>query len=123
MSPLAKEIYKQLRKQLLAGVYSLTYGQLAALVGKHHPTHPRSRRLHAALTEVTQACRAQALPCLPALVWRASLLRPSDGYYAVAHPRARTEKSRVEAWRREHASVLAAAARYPATPPELAEQA
>lgn len=119
MSPLATAIYKQLRKQLLSGVYSLTYGELAALVGKRHPTHPRSPRLHAALTEVSEACRARALPCLPALVWRASLLRPSDGYYAVAHPRMRTERSRVEAWRREHAAVLAAAARYPAALAEV----
>lgn len=119
MSPLAKEIYKQLRKQLLAGTESLTYRELADLVGKHHATHPRSPRLHAALTEVTRACRARSLPCLPALVWRASLSRPSDGYYAVAHPRQRTEKSRVEAWRREHASVLAAAARYPTTLPDV----
>lgn len=115
MSPLANEIYKQLRRQLRANVFSMTYRELVDLVARKHTTHPRSRNLYAALTEVTEACRSANLPCLPAIVWRADLLRPSDGYYAVAHPRARTEKSRVEAWRREHASVLAATERYPAT--------
>ena len=113
MTPLAREIYKHLRRQLRNHVFSMTYGELAAVVGTKHPTHPRSRKLHAALTEVSEACRANGLPCLPALVWRADLARPSDGYYAIAHPRARTEKSRVEAWEREHTAVIAAVERYP----------
>ena len=57
--------------------------------------------------------RANALPCMPAAVWRASGRRPGDGYYAIAHPRARTEEARVAAWEREHAAVLSAMPRYP----------
>lgn len=113
MTPLANAIYKQLRRQAIAGVPSITYGDLVKLLGKKHESHPRSRRLYAALTEVTVACRAADLPCLPALVCRADLQRPSDGYYAVAHPRLRTEPSRIEAWQREVSSVLGAADRYP----------
>jgi hypothetical protein len=88
----------------------LTYGQLAAAV----EVHQRSPALHAALGEVTNACRHAHLPCLPALVCRADSKRPSDGYYKVAHPRAHTDEARISAWEREHAKVLEAAATFPA---------
>jgi hypothetical protein len=113
MSPLALEIYRQLLRLVRAGHPSITYAELARLVGKKHPTHQRSPHFHAALGEVSAACRANALPCLPAVVWRASGRRPGDGYYAVAHPRARTDRARIAAWEREHAAVLAAIDRYP----------
>jgi len=109
MSALAKEIYKQLLRRLRSGERAITYGELAAAVSEHH----RSPQFHAALTEVSQACRAQDLPCLPALVCNARLHRPSDGYYHVAHPRARTEKSRVAAWQHEHERVVKEADRFP----------
>lgn len=88
MSPLASSIYKQLRKRLRTRTPSLTY---AALV---RDIHPRSPRLHAALGEVGHACRHDALPCLPAIVWRRGTRRPSNGYYKVAHPRAHTPDAR-----------------------------
>jgi hypothetical protein len=113
MSPLAHEIYRQLLRHLRAGQASITYGALAALVSKKHPTHHRSPSFHAALGEVTAACRDASVPCLPAIVWSASDQRPSSGYYTVAHPRARTERSRAEAWAREHAEVVRSAARFP----------
>jgi hypothetical protein len=112
MSPLATEIYKQLRRTLRSRS-SITYRELAVLVGRRHPTHQRSRRFHAALTEVTAACRERALPCLPAIVWSATTKRPSGGYYRAAHPRARTDDTRVAAWEREHAAVIREAVTFP----------
>ena len=115
MTPLAHEIYRQLLRHLRANKHSITYAELAAAVSKKLPTHQRSSTFHAALGEVTSACRAAGLPCLPATVWSAGIHRPSTGYYSIAHPRARTEKSRLEAWEREHASVVRDIARFPLT--------
>lgn len=113
MSPLATAIYRQLRRRLRADDPSVTYRELAHGLDYRHATHPRSPRLHAALTEVTEACREAGLPCLPALVCAAATHRPSTGYYKVAHPRARTDVARVTAWRRERARVLREASRFP----------
>lgn len=113
MSPLAHEIYRQLLRHLRAGNPSITYAELAHKVSKRLPTHQRSSQFHAALGELTVACRANALPCIPAAVWRASARRPGGGYYAIAHPRARTDDARVTAWEREHAAVVSAVDRYP----------
>jgi hypothetical protein len=68
--------------------------------------HPRDPRFHAALTEVAEACRHAKLPCLPAIVWRADKHRPSDGYYKVAHPTARSDADKRKSWEREHARVI-----------------
>jgi hypothetical protein len=103
VSPLARSIYRQLVKHVRAGNISITYGGLAATVDQH----PRSAKLHAALTEVTEACRTRGMPVLPAIVWRADADHPSDGYYKVAHPRARSFKSQLAAWEQEHARVIA----------------
>ncbi len=113
MTPLATEIYKQLRATLRTR-HSITYGELAERVSRKQPTHHRSAKLRAALTEVTAACRAHDLPALPAIVWSAATHRPSSGYYAAAHPRARTDDSRKAAWEREHAAVVRSADNYPA---------
>jgi hypothetical protein len=112
MSPLARTIYRQLRKHLRAGHPSITYRGLAALAGEFHP---RSPSFHAALGEVAHACRHAALPVLPAIVWSAGANRPSTGYYKVAHPRAHTDEARRAAWQREHARVVASAAQFPAS--------
>jgi citrate lyase beta subunit len=114
MTPLASEIYRQLVRRVRTRQPSITYAELAALASKRIPTHQRSRRLHAALSEVTLACRAHGLPCLPAIVWRKGTTRPSDGYFKVAYPKVRTERGRAAAWAAEHDRVLAVAARYPA---------
>lgn len=103
MTALATEIYQHLRKN----PQLTTYGELAAAVS----SHPRSRRFHAALTEVSHSCRAEALPCLPALVQLASASRPSSGYFAVAHPRAKTAEAQERALVRELAAIKGA--RYP----------
>ena len=103
-SPLARDIYRHLVKHVRAGKPSITYGELATAV----ELHPRSGKLHAALTEVTEACRARGLPMLPAIVWRADANHPSDGYYKIAHPRARSFKSQLAAWEQEHARVIGA---------------
>jgi hypothetical protein len=89
----------------------VTYRELADAIGRAAPalaTHPRSARLHAALGEVTRACQASRLPCLTALVVRADSRRPSGGYYATAHPRARSDRGRIAAWERELVRVIAA---------------
>ena len=117
MSPLAHEIYRQLRRHLRTGNASITYGELAAAVSKKHPTHHRSPSFHAALGEVTAACRTARLPCLAAIVWRASGQCPGGGYYKAAHPRARTEKAQLAAWEREHADVVCDAAKFPPSLP------
>jgi hypothetical protein len=98
MSPLARTIYKQLRRRVRSEP-SITYGELAVALGKHS-LHPRSPRLYAALGEVSNACRHEHLSYLPAIVWRADTRRPSAGCYKVAHPRASTEAARVAAWER-----------------------
>lgn len=116
MTPLAQRIYQQLLRRARSATPAITYAELASVLGRH-AVHPRSPKLHAALGEVTNACRHEGLPCLPALVWRADRRRPSDGYYKAAHPRAHTDAARIAAWEREHASVLASLARYP---PKLA---
>jgi hypothetical protein len=114
MSPLANEIYKHLIKLLKKQRHATTYGELAVDVSRKIPTHQRSPRLHAALGEVSRACRAAQLPCLPALVCRADSQRPSDGYYKLAHPRARTDRARIAAWQRERDRVVGEAERFPA---------
>ena len=113
MSPLAQHIYQHLRRRLRSARPSITYGELAAALDYRFSTHPRSPRLHAALTEVGRACRASGLPCLTAIVWVAGARRPSTGYYKIAHPRAATDTARRAAWQREHARVLLAAAAFP----------
>lgn len=115
MTPLAHEIYRQLLRHLRAGKSSITYAELATAVSKKHPTHQRSAAFYAALGEVTSACRAQSLPCLPAIVWSSSDAQPGVGYFKVAHPRAKTEKSQLDAWEREHADVVREAAKFPPT--------
>lgn len=107
LDPLAREIYRQLVRHLRSGKTSITYGALAELVSKRIAVHPRSPRLHAALGEVTRACRDHGLPALPAIVWRADREHPADGYFNVAYPRMRSFKARLAAWEREHARVLA----------------
>jgi hypothetical protein len=109
MSPLAHRVYKQLLGHVRRKRPSITYGELASALD----VHPRSPKLHAALGEVTNACRHHQLPCLPAIVWRADRKQPSDGYYKVAHPRAHTDGARIAAWEREHARVLRELARFP----------
>jgi hypothetical protein len=115
MTPLAHEIYRQLLRHLRANKHSITYGELAAAVSKKLPTHQRSQTFHAALGEVTAACRAAQLPCLPAIVWRSGGHRPSTGYFAAAHPRARSEEAQLKAWEREHADVVRETAKFPPT--------
>ena len=110
MSPLANRIYKHLLSQVRRNNPSITYGELATAVDVHR----RSRTLHVALGEVTNACRHASLPALPAIVCRADSMRPSDGYYKAAHPRAQTDDARISAWEREHAKVLSSAAAFPA---------
>jgi hypothetical protein len=110
MSPLAHKLYRQLRKHLLAGKPSITYRELATAVGD---VHPRSPALHAALGELTNACRHSALPVLPAIVWKAGIHRPSTGYYKVAHPRAHTDEAQRAAWKREYDKVLESAKKFP----------
>ena len=115
MTPLAHEIYRQLLRHIRANKHSITYAELAAAVSKKYPTHQRSPTFHGALGEVTAACRAAKLPCLPAIVWSAAAHRPSSGYYAFAPPRARTEKSQLAAREREPANVVRDATRFPPT--------
>ncbi len=115
MSPLARKIYRQLRKRLAAGKASITYRELASRAGA---LHPRSPAFHAALGEVANACRHSHLPVLPAIVWRSGSNRPSTGYYKVAHPRAHTDEARLAAWQREHARVISEVRRFPVEPPE-----
>lgn len=116
MSPLAIQIYQQLRLRVRAMRPLVTYKELAAAIGRAAPalaTHQRSAKLHAALGEVSRACRAAGLPCLPALVCRSGIGRPSDGYYKAAHPCVRSDQGRAEAWERELVRVLDEAERYP----------
>ena len=109
MSPLAQRVYKHLLAHVRRNNHSITYGELAKSVDVHH----RSPALHAVLGEITNTCRHQQLPCLPAIVWRADNKQPSDGYFKAAHPRAHTDAARVAAWEREHARVLGAIAQFP----------
>lgn len=114
MTPLATAIYRVLRHRLATSSTSITYGELAEAVTRTIPIHRRSSRLHAALGEVTLACRNAQLPALPAIVWRAGTKRPSDGYYEVAHPRVRTAEGRITAWEAEHDKVIRMKDRFPA---------
>jgi len=113
MSPLATHIYRHLLRHLRSNHHSITYGELAASLGKL-ATHHRNPHFIAALSEVSTWCRANDLPCLPAIVWSRVRKRPSDGYYKVAHPRVRSEAGRVAAWEREHERVIREAERFPA---------
>lgn len=114
MSPLAIEIYKQLRRTLQSKS-SISYSELARAVSRKHPTHHRSPAFHSALTEVTEACRAHELPAIAAIVWSSTTNTPSAGYYRAAHPRARTDESKQAAWEKEHAAVVREAMNFPAT--------
>lgn len=106
ITPLARHIYRHLVRRVRRGTASLTYGELAAGISDKFPTHTRSTKLYAALTEVTVACRERELPAVTAIVWKSGARRPSDGYYKIAYPRVRSFKAQVEAWREEHARVL-----------------
>jgi len=112
MSALAAEIYRQLRRHVQTK-HSITYGELAALVSRKIPTHHRSPLFHAALGELTVACRAATVPCIASIVWSSATKRPSDGYYKAAHPRARTDQSKRAAWELEHAAAVAYATHFP----------
>jgi hypothetical protein len=114
MSALALEIYRALRRTIQTK-HSITYKELAELVSKKLPTHQRSPSFHAALTELTAKCRENGVPCIAAVVWSSSTNRPSEGYYKAAHPRARTDESKKQAWEREHAAVVSNADKFPAT--------
>lgn len=114
MTALANEIYKALRRTIQTK-HSITYKELATAVSKRLPTHQRSSSFHAALTELTTTCRESGVPCIAAVVWSASTHRPSEGYYKTAHPRAKTDPAKQAAWEREHAAVVANAAKFPAT--------
>ncbi len=114
MTPLAQRIYQQLLRHLRTNHLSITYGELAASLGKH-AVHHRSPRFTAALSEVTEWCRSQQVPCLPAIVWSRTTRRPSDGYYKIAHPRVRSEAGRIAAWQREYERVIHEADRFPAS--------
>ena len=113
MTPLANQIYKQLVRRLRANKLSITYGELAHAVSGRKPVHHRSPTFHAALGEISEACRANLLPCLPAMVWRNDIRRPGDAYYRYAHPRSRTDSARTAAWQREHEAVIRESARFP----------
>jgi len=106
ITPFARYIYRHLVRAIRRGTASITYRELATAISETYPTHPRSSRLHAALTEVTVGCRERALPAVTAIVWKAGVKRPSDGYYPVAYPRLRSFNAQLEAWREEHARVL-----------------
>lgn len=112
LSPLAVAIHKVLVRRLRSRSPLLTYGELVEALAPKHSTHRRSRALHAALNEVSTACRARGLPCLPALVHRADRGRPGLAYYRTAHPRVRSDAARVAAWEAELIAVLAASERY-----------
>jgi hypothetical protein len=116
MSPLANQIYQQLRRRVRTRQPLLTYKQLAAAIGRAAPklaTHQRSAKLHAALGEVSIACRAAGLPCLPAIVCRSDSGRPSAGYYKAAHPCVRSDQGRADAWERELARIVDEIDRFP----------
>lgn len=115
MTPLAIEIYKLLVRRLRAGKASMTYIELAQQISAKIPTHQRSPKLHAALGEISVACRAGNLPCVPAIVWRQDTRRPGAAYFRYAHPRTRSPSGQVTAWEAEHARVLAEVARLPRT--------
>ncbi len=106
LTPIAKQIYRHLVRILRKGTASITYGDLAEAVSEKIPVHRRSSKLHDALTEVTLACRSRELPVVTAIVWKSGAHRPSDGYYEIAHPRARSWATQLEAWKVEHARVL-----------------
>ncbi len=110
MTPFATQVYRLLLRHARKREPAITYGALAA----HVPIHARSPKLHAALGEISLACRHEGLPCLPAIVWRSDTRRPSTGYYQAAHPRAHTDAARIAAWEREHEQVVRVLARYPA---------
>jgi len=115
MTPLATEIYKLLVRRLRAGKSSMTYIELAQQISTKMPTHQRSPKLHAALGEISVACRAGNLPCVPAIVWRQDTRRPGAAYFRYAHPRTRSESRRRVAWEVEHARVLAGVSKLPTT--------
>ena len=113
LSPLANEIYKLLIRRLRAGKPSMTYIELAQALSAKIPTHQRSPKLHAALGEISVACRSGGLPCAPAIVWRQDTRRPGAAYFRYAHPRSRTDATRISAWETEHSRVLAETSRFP----------
>ena len=112
LSPLAVAIQKVLVRRLRSRSPTLTYGELVEALAPKHPTHRRSSALHAALNEVSTACRARGVPCLPAIVHRADSGRPGPAYYRAAHPRVRSDAARIAAWEAELVAVLAASERY-----------
>ena len=115
ITPMARQIYRHLVKTIRRGTASITYGELAEAISEKTPVHRRSPKLHEALTEVTIACRARELPAVTAIVWKSGAHRPSDGYYEIAHPRARSWSGQLEAWREEHARVIREAQDLPAS--------
>lgn len=112
MTPLANEIYRQLRRRLRSKDKSITYKELAEETSKKVPTHFRHNTFYRALSEVTAACRELDVPALPAIVWKSGGTHPGDGYYDIAHPREPAD-GRLAAWQNEYDAVLASADNYP----------
>jgi hypothetical protein len=85
MTPLAKAVYKILRRRASLEEPRISYAELAARLREAsedfaHVNH-RSRQLYAALGEIGALCRRLRLPPLPALVVRADTRRPGSAYF------------------------------------------
>ena len=114
MSTLARSIYRYLVRTIRRGTASVTYRDVATAVSNDKITaHPRSPKFHAALTEVTKACREHGLPAVTSIVWKSGTKQPSDGYFPIAYPRVRSFEAQLAAWKEEHARVLRDAEKFP----------
>lgn len=90
LSALASAIYDILRGLVPDPGAEITYSELVNQLGRmprpNEGLHYRDARLDEALGELVDACRAQELPAISALVIREAERNPGVGYYPKAHP-------------------------------------
>jgi hypothetical protein len=115
MSPLARAIYRILRRRVRLAEPRVTYKDLAEQLRDQaddfEHIHHRGRELYAALGEIGRECRRLKLPPLPALVVRADTKRPGEAYYSGGFYKG----ERIAAWRKDLEAVRRAS--YPALNP------
>lgn len=102
---LAASIYHVLCGRVPGEDPRLSYEALVEELGPMDPPNQNLRafdpRLFAALGELGAACHRRGLPALSAIVVQKAepgLGMPGPGYYSAAHPEARTDDQKVEAW-------------------------
>ena len=105
LSLLAQEIYRVLQPMVPSETALITYAELAESIGPLPPPYTSilagDPRLDEALAEIVQACYANGLPPLSALVVNKAGEKqglPNSVYFSAAHPDMSDETEQLGTW-------------------------